>query len=153
MREDRVFPPPAEFAAKAWIKSEAEYDAMYRRSVEDPEGFWGDAARELEWFAPWTQVMHGSGSQTRWFVGGKLNLSHNCVDRHAKGARKDKVALLWEGEPVASGKATEVRRLTYAELHAQVQKFANVLKSLEVKKGDRVAIYMGLGPELAIALL
>jgi len=153
MREDRVFPPPPEFAAKAWIKSEAEYEAMYRRSIDDPEGFWGDAARELEWFEQWSRVSEGTGSQTRWFVGGKLNLSHNCVDRHAKGARKDKVALLWEGEPVVNGKASEIRRITYGEMHVQVQKFANVLKSFGVKKGDRIAIYMGLGPELAIALL
>jgi len=153
MREDRVFPPPPEFAAQAWIKSVSEYEAMYRRSVDDPEGFWGDAARELEWFAPWSRVIEGTGSRTKWFVDGKLNLSHNCVDRHAKSSRKDKVALLWEGEPVASGNASEIRRITYGELHEQVQKFANVLKSSGVKKGDRVAIYMGLGPELAIALL
>ena len=161
MREDRVFPPPQEFAAKAWIKNLSEYEVMYRRSVDDPVGFWGDAAKELEWFAPWDRVIEGSGSQTKWFVGGKLNLSHNCVDRHAKGARKDKVALLWEGEPYQyseadgekAGKASEIRRITYGELHIEVQKFANVLKSVDVKKGDRVAIYMGLGPELAIALL
>jgi acetyl-CoA synthetase len=147
MREDRVFAPPAEFAAKAWIQSEAEYERMYRRSVEDPAAFWGEAAGELEWFAPWEKVIDGAGSKAKWFVGGKLNLSHNCVDRHAKGARKDKVALLWEGEP------GEVKRLTFAELHVQVQQFANVLKSLGVKKGDRVAVYMGMCPELAIALL
>jgi acetyl-CoA synthetase len=94
MREDRVFPPPAEFAAKAWIKSEAEYDALYKRSIEDPEGFWAEAAGELEWFAPWQKVLEGSGSGAKWFTGGKLNLSHNCVDRHAAGVRKDKVALL-----------------------------------------------------------
>jgi len=147
MREDRVFPPPPEFAAKARIGSLEEYERMYARSVDDPEGFWGEAAAELEWFAPWTQVLDGSGPHAKWFTGGKLNLSHNCVDRHAKGARKDKVALLWEGEP------GEVRRLTFAELQVEVQKFANVLKSLDVKKGDRVALYMGMGPELAIALL
>jgi acetyl-CoA synthetase len=147
MREDRVFPPPAEFAAKAWIGSEAEYERMYRRSVEDPEGFWGDAASELEWFRKWDQVLDGSGPHAKWFVGGKLNVSHNCVDRHAMGARRDKVALLWEGEP------GEVRRLTFGELHEQVQRFANVLKSLGVKKGERVAIYMGMSPELAIAVL
>ena len=121
MREDRVFPPPAEFAAKARIGSEAEYERMYKRSVEDPEGFWAEAAAELEWFTPWTKVLQGSGPHAKWFTGGKLNLSHNCVDRHAKGALKDKVALLWEGEP------GEVRKLTYAELHVEVQKFANVL--------------------------
>jgi acetyl-CoA synthetase len=147
MREDRVFPPPAEFAAKAWIGSEAEYERMYQRSIEDPEGFWGEAARELEWFKQWDQVLDGSGSHAKWFVGGKLNVSHNCVDRHAMGARRDKVALLWEGEP------GEVRRLTFGELHGQVQRFANVLKSLGVKKGERVAIYMGMSPELAIAVL
>ena len=153
MHEVRVFPPPAEFAAKAWIGSKEEYERMYARSVEDPAGFWGEAARELEWFKPWEQVLGGSGMHAKWFIGGKLNLSHNCVDRHAKGARKDKVALLWEGEPCVDGKASEVRQLTYGELHVKVQRFANVLKSLEVKKGDRVAVYMGMGPELAIAML
>jgi len=133
------------------VKSLEQYEAMYRRSVEQPEEFWGEAAGELEWFAPWTKVLElgkdGSGLGAKWFVGGKLNLSHNCVDRHALGARKDKVALLWEGEP------GEVRRLTYGDLHEQVQRFANVLKGLGVRRGDRVAIYMGMCPELAIALL
>jgi acetyl-CoA synthetase len=148
LRENRVFAPPAEFVAKAHIQGLKQYEALYRRSVEDPEGFWGEAAGELEWFAPWSKVLVGEGSRAQWFVDGKLNLSHNCVDRHALGARKDKIALLWEGEP------GEVRRLTYGELHAQVQAFANVLKQkLGVRKGDRVAIYMGMCPELAIALL
>jgi acetyl-CoA synthetase len=147
LRENRVFAPPAEFAAKAHVKSLAEYEAMYRRSVEQPEEFWAEAASELEWFAPWTKVLEGEAAQAKWFVGGKLNLSHNCVDRHALGARKDKVALLWEGEP------GEVRKITFGELHEQVQRFANVLKGLGIKRGDRVAIYMGMCPELAIALL
>jgi acetyl-CoA synthetase len=147
LRENRVFAPPAEFAAKAYVKSLEQYEAMYRRSVEQPEEFWADAASELEWFAPWSKVQEGEGKDAKWFVGGKLNLSHNCVDRHAKGARKNKIALLWEGEP------GEVRRLTYADLHEQVQRFANVLKGLGIKRGDRVAIYMGMCPELAIALL
>ena len=147
LRENRVFAPPAEFAAKAHVKSLEQYEAMYQRSVEDPEAFWAEAARELEWFTPWTRVMQGEAAQTKWFVGGKLNLSHNCVDRHALGARKDKVALLWEGEP------GEVRKITYGELHGQVQRFANVLKGLGIKRGDRVAVYMGMCPELAIALL
>jgi acetyl-CoA synthetase len=148
LRENRVFAPPAEFVAKAHIQGLEQYEALYRRSVEDPEGFWGEAAGELDWFAPWSKVLVGEGSRAQWFVDGKLNLAHNCVDRHALGARKDKVALLWEGEP------GEVRRLTYGELHAQVQAFANVLKqTLGVQKGDRVAIYMGMCPELAIALL
>jgi len=147
MREHRVFPPPAEFAGKARIGSLAEYERMYERSIAEPEDFWAEAALQLEWFAPWTSVLEGTGPNAKWFTGGKLNLSHNCVDRHAMGARKDKVALLWEGEP------GEVRKLTFAELHAEVQKFANVLKSLGVKKGERVALYMGMAPELAIALL
>jgi acetyl-CoA synthetase len=147
LRENRVFAPPAEFAAKAHVKSLEQYEAMYQRSVEDPSLFWAEAARELEWFTPWTRVMQGEAAQTKWFVGGKLNLSHNCVDRHALGARKDKVALLWEGEP------GEVRKITYGELHGQVQRFANVLKGLGIKRGDRVAVYMGMCPELAIALL
>jgi acetyl-CoA synthetase len=147
LRENRVFPPPAAFAEKAWIGSEAEYERMYARSVEQPEEFWAEAASELDWFTPWTKVLDGSGPHAKWFTGGKLNLSHNCVDRHALGARKDKIALLWEGEP------GEVRKITYGELHDQVQRFANVLKSVGVKKGDRVAIYMGMCPELAIALL
>jgi len=151
LRENRVFAPSAEFAAKAHVKSLEEYEAMYRRSVEQPEEFWAEAAGELEWFEKWTRVLElgkdGSGNGAKWFVGGKLNLSHNCVDRHALGARKDKIALLWEGEP------GEVRRLTYGDLHEQVQRFANVLKGLGIRKGDRVAVYMGMCPELAIALL
>jgi acetyl-CoA synthetase len=147
LRENRVFPPPAEFAAKAHVGSLEEYEAMYRRSVEQPEAFWAEAASELEWFAPWEKVLEGEMGSTRWFVGGKLNLSHNCVDRHAAGARREKIALLWEGEP------GEVRRITYGELHTQVQRFANVLKGLGVQRGDRVAIYMGMCPELAIAML
>ena len=147
MREDRVFPPPAEFSGKARIGSMAEYERLYKRSIEEPEEFWAEVAMDLEWFAPWTNVLEGSGPHAKWFTGGKLNLAHNCVDRHALGKRKDKVALLWEGEP------GEVRKLTFGELYVEIQKFANVLKSLGVKKGDRVALYMGMAPELAIALL
>jgi len=147
LRENRVFPPSKEFSAKAHIGSLEEYEAMYRRSIDDPNGFWAEAAKELDWFQPWTEVQSGDISHAKWFVGGKLNLSHNCVDRHANGSRKDKVALLWEGEP------GEVRRVTYGELHEQVQRFANALKSLGIKKGDRVAIYMGMCPELAMAML
>jgi acetyl-CoA synthetase len=147
LRENRVFAPPAEFAAKAHIKSVAEYEAMYRRSVEQPDQFWAEAAKELDWFAPWTKVIEGEAQHAKWFINGKLNLSYNCVDRHALGARKNKIALIWEGE---SG---EVRKLTYGELHTQVQKFANVLKGLGIKRGDRIAIYMGMSPELAIAML
>ena len=147
MREDRVFAPPSEFAARAHVGSLNEYDAMYRQSVEEPETFWATAAAELDWITPWTTVLDWQLPVARWFDGGRLNLCANSVDRHALGARAGKTALLWEGEP------GEVRSLTYAELHADVQKFANGLKSLGVAKGDRVAIYMGMCPELAIALL
>jgi acetyl-CoA synthetase len=147
LRESRLFPPPPEFSAKAHIKSLAEYEALYKRSIEDPEGFWAEAAKELHWFKTWDKVMEGNFPSVQWFAGGKLNLSFNCVDRHALGARRDKTAIIWEGEP------GEVRRLTYRELHVEVQKFANVLQGLGIKKGDRVAIYMGMTPELAIALL
>ncbi|MGA7342010.1 MAG: acetate--CoA ligase [Terracidiphilus sp.] len=147
LRENRVFPPPAEFSARAHIKSLEEYEALYRQSIEDPETFWAGAARDLDWFKPWDKVLEWNLPWARWFVGGKLNLCYNCVDRHALGARAQKTALIWEGEP------GEVRRLTYAELHAEVQKFSNALRSLGIQKGDRVAVYMGMTPELAIALL
>jgi acetyl-CoA synthetase len=147
LRENRVFPPPEEFSRKAHIKSLEEYEALYKRSIDDPEGFWADVARELHWFKPWTKVLEWDLPSAKWFVGGKMNLCYNCVDRHAMGARRDKMALIWEGEP------GEIRRMTYAELHAEVQRVASALKELGIKKGDRVAIYMGMTPELAIALL
>ena len=151
LRENRVFPPPAEFSAKARIGSLAEYEALYKQSIEDPEKFWAGVARELHWFKPWDKVLEWNLPWAKWFVGGKLNLSYNCLDRHVDpqigGERAQKTALIWEGEP------GEIRRLTYAELHAEVQRFANALKSLGIQKGDRVAVYMGMTPELAIALL
>ena len=147
LREHRVFAPPAEFSSRAHIKSLHQYEEMYQRSIEDPESFWAEAAQELDWFEPWTKVLEWNLPWAKWFVGGKLNLSYNCVDRHALGTRAGKTAILWEGEP------GEVRRLTYAELHVEVQRFANALKNLGIQKGDRVAIYMGMTPELAIALL
>ncbi|HEY1896299.1 MAG TPA: acetate--CoA ligase [Terracidiphilus sp.] len=147
LREHRVFPPSPEFSAAAHVKSLEQYEEMYRESIQDPEAFWARAAGELHWFKPWDKVLEWNLPWAKWFVGGKLNVSYNCVDRHALGARCDKTALIWEGEP------GEVRRLTYGELFAEVQKFANVLKSLGVQKGDRVAVYMGMTPELAIALL
>ena len=147
LRENRAFAPPPTFAAKAWVGSEAEYDRLYKWSVEDPNGFWGEQAKGLDWFTAPKAVLEGSGSEATWFRDGQLNLSYNCVDRHATGERRHKAALIWEGEP------GEVRQLTYAELHEQVQRFANVLKDAGVQKGDRVAVYMGMTPELAIALL
>jgi acetyl-CoA synthetase len=147
LRENRVFLPPAEFSAKAHIKSLEEYETLYKQSIEDPEKFWANAARELHWFKEWDKVLEWNLPWAKWFVGGKTNLCYNCVDRHALGERAQKTAIIWEGEP------GEIRRLTYAELHTEVQKFANALKELGIQKGDRVAIYMGMTPELAIALL
>jgi acetyl-CoA synthetase len=147
LRENRVFPPPAEFSRNAHIKSMEEYEALYKRSIEDPEGFWAEIAQELHWYKPWTKVLEWDLPWAKWFVGGKMNLCFNCVDRHALGERRDKTALIWEGEP------GEIRRMSYAELLAEVQKMASALKQLGIKKGDRVAIYMGMTPELAIALL
>jgi acetyl-CoA synthetase len=147
LREDRLFPPPPEFSAHAHIKSMEEYDRLYKQSIEDPETFWAGVAKDLHWFKRWDKVLEWDLPWAKWFVGGQINLSYNCVDRHALGARASKTAILWEGEP------GEVRRLTYAELHIEVQRFANALKSMGIRKGDRVAVYMGMTPELAIALL
>ncbi len=147
LREDRLFPPPAEFAARAHIRSRAEYDAMYRRSIDDNDGFWAEMAKELDWFTPHESVLEWNLPEAKWFVGGKLNLCYNAVDRHANGSRKDKIALLWEGEP------GEVRSLTYADLLGEVQRVANVLKKFGVGKGDRIGIYMGMCPEIVIAVL
>ncbi len=147
LRENRLFPAPPEFSAKAHISSLEQYEALYRESIADPEKFWATVADDLHWFQKWDRVLDWNLPLAKWFVGGKINLSYNCVDRHALGVRASKTALIWEGEP------GEIRRLTYAELHVEVQKFANALKSLGIGKGDRVAIYMGMTPELAIALL
>ncbi|HEX2918958.1 MAG TPA: acetate--CoA ligase [Edaphobacter sp.] len=147
LRENRVFPPPMEFSITAHLTRLDQYEAMYTKSIEDPEAFWAEVAEDLHWFKKWDKVLDWDLPWAKWFVGGQINLSYNCVDRHALGARRDKAALIWEGEP------GEVRRLTYGELHVEVQKVANALKSLGIKKGDRVAVYMGMTPELAIALL
>jgi acetyl-CoA synthetase len=147
LHENRVFAPAAEFAGQAHVKSPEEYRALYNRSVADPEAFWAEAAGALEWFTPWEKVLEWNEPWAKWFVGGKLNLCHNCVDRHANGARSEKTAILWESEP------GEVQRLTYRELLAGVERFAGGLKSLGIKKGDCVAVYMGMCPELAMALL
>ena len=147
LRENRVFPPPEEFSKHAHIKSLEQYEELYKASIEDPEKFWAGVAKELHWFKPWDKVLEWNLPSAKWFVGGKMNLSYNCVDRHALGERRNKAALIWEGEP------GEIRRLTYAELLAEVQRFANGLKALGIQKGDRVAVYMGMTPELAIALL
>jgi acetyl-CoA synthetase len=147
LRENRLFPAPAEFSAQAHIKSLEQYETLYKESIEEPEKFWATVADDLHWFQKWDRVLDWNLPIAKWFAGGKINLSYNCVDRHALSERANKTALIWEGEP------GEIRRLTYAELHVEVQKFASALKSLGIGKGDRVAIYMGMTPELAIALL
>ena len=144
LHEDRVFPPPPEFAANANVRDARPYDEAER----DYEGFWAAFAAELDWNRKWTKVLDWSDPpNAKWFVGGQLNASVNCVDRHARTARRNKAAIIWEGEP------GDRRTLTYWDLFRQVNQFANVLKSLGVKRGDRVAIYMPLVPELAIAML
>ncbi len=141
--EDRTFPPPPDFRAKAIIRDES----IYAEAERDPEAFWAKLAGELEWSTPWDTVLDWKPPHAKWFVGGKINASVNCLDRHLRGARRNKAALIWEGEP------GDRRTLTYFDLHRQVATFANVLKSLGVSKGDRVALYMPLIPELAIAML
>lgn len=145
--ETRKFPPPSDFAAQANISSEEQYQQMWTRAKEDPAGFWGDMAANLDWFKKWDKVLDGAMPNTKWFVGGKINLSYNCLDRHLLGPNKNKAAIIWEGEP------GDTRVLRYQDLHREVCKFANVLKKLGVQTGDRVTLYMPMIPELAIAML
>ncbi len=148
LQEKRLFNPPAEFSQNAHIKSLEEYQQLYDRAIADPEKFWAELAdQELHWFQKWDKVLDWQPPSASWFVGGKINLSYNCLDRHLTTARKDKAALIWEGEP------GDTRTLTYAQLHQEVCQFANVLKKLGVEKGDRVGIYMPMIPEAAIAML
>jgi acetyl-CoA synthetase len=147
LKEQRVFPPPPEFAARARVRSMADYEALAKKASGDPEGFWGEIAGQLHWHAPWSKVLEWKLPDAKWFVGGKTNMAYNCLDRHLAGPRRDKPALVWEGEP------GDERRLTYAELHGEVCRFANALTKLGVKLGDRVAIYMPLIPETVIAML
>ncbi len=147
LKEDRVFSPSTEFSASAHITSREQYDQIYKSSVEDPEGFWAEIASELHWFKPWDKVLEWNEPFAQWFVGGQTNISYNCLDRHLSGWRKNKAAIIWEGEP------GDQRTLTYQQLHREVCKFANVLKGLGVEKGDRVAIYMPMIPELPVAML
>ena len=146
-REARTFPPNPSFAARARLSDPDEYRRLYRRSIDDPEGFWGDTARaELSWSKPFSKVLTGDVPWVRWFEDGELNLSVNCLDRHV-AERGDRPALIWEGEP------GDERVLTYAELLAEVCRFAGALRKLGVGRGDKVAIYMPLIPEAAIAML
>ncbi len=144
LQEERSFPPPADFAAKANM---ADPD-IYAKAAADPEGFWAGLAEELDWFQKWDTVLDWSGAPfAKWFIGGKLNVSYNCIDRHVQNGRRNKAAIVWEGEP------GDWKVYTYGDLLREVCQFANGLKSLGIKKGDRVTIYLPMTPELPIAML
>ena len=143
LKEERAFPPPSSFRSTAVVKDES----LYALAERDPEAYWAKWAEDLEWSRHWDRVLDWQPPNAKWFVGGTINASVNCVDRHARGPRRNKAALIWEGEP------GDQRTLTYFQLYREVCKFANVLKSLGIVKGDRVAIYMPLVPELVVAML
>ncbi|CAN5500625.1 acetate--CoA ligase [soil metagenome] len=145
-RENRKFKPSKKFSEKAYISSFKEYEKLYKQSIKDPEKFWGKAAEELTWFKKWTKVLKWKAPHAEWFSGGKINMSYNCLDRHADSYRKNKVALFFEGEP------GDTQTYTYGQLLEQVKKFSNVLKGNGIKKGDRVCIYMPMIPEAVIAM-
>jgi acetyl-CoA synthetase len=147
LTETRVFECPDDFRSQAHVRSMDEYQRLCREAETDPGKFWGGIASQLHWFQPWDTVLEWNCPWTKWFSGGQINLSYNCLDRHVLSGRRNKAAIIWEGEP------GEVQTLTYQQLLIEVAKFANVLKSLGVAKGDRVAIYMGMCPALAIAML
>jgi acetyl-CoA synthetase len=147
LTETRVFPPPAEFQAQAHLKGMEEYERLCAEAEADPEGWWGRQAERLHWFRKWDRVLEWNLPFAKWFVGGTTNVAYNCLDRHLSTWRRNKAAIIWEGEP------GEVRTLTYQQLHDEVCRFANVLKKMGIRKGDRVALYMPLTPELAIAML
>jgi len=154
LHETRVFPPSKAFAKAAHIDSLQRYRTLYKASISDPEKFWAkQAAEELVWFKPWKKVLQWKAPFAKWFVGGQLNVSYNCLDRHLGTATANKAALIWEGEPAAPGLPAEERTLTYRQLHREVCLFANVLKRHGIKKGDRIIIYLPMVPEAAIAML
>ncbi|MDE2238068.1 MAG: AMP-binding protein, partial [Elusimicrobia bacterium] len=147
LKEGRRFKPLPEFSRRAHVNSRAALERLRRQAARDPEGFWAAQARSLEWIKPWRKTLDWRPPRARWFLGGRLNVSANCLDRHLAGPLRQKAALIWEGEP------GEVRTFTYQQLHGEVCRFANVLKSLGVRRGDRVAIYMPMIPEAAVAML
>ena len=147
LKEHRVFKPSAKFTKAASLRSMAVYKRMYKESIQSPEKFWGAAAEELFWHKKWTKILRWKLPFAQWFVGGKINVSYNCLDRHLSTWKKNKAAIIWEGEP------GETRTLTYGDLHREVCRFANVLKKLGTEKGDRVVIYMPMIPELPIVML
>ncbi len=150
MLENRIFPPSADFSRRSLVKSFADYQEIYKRSVDDENGFWAEKAEELEWFKKWDNVREGGYENVdfKWFIGGQLNVSYNCVDRHLTTARKNKAALIWQGEP-----EEDTRIITYQQLGLEVSRFANVLKKHGIGRGDKVMLYMPMIPELAVAML
>jgi acetyl-CoA synthetase len=148
----RTYPPPPAFAAAARIGSMDDYRKQYRQSIDDPDAFWSNVAKAFRWHKPFDRVLEWNSPNATWFVGGKLNVAENCLDLQVDQGRGDKTAILWEGEPIANG-GPEVRRITYRQLLADVCRFANGLKSLGVKRGDRVTIYLPHVPEAAVAML
>jgi acetyl-CoA synthetase len=147
LKESRLYPPPAAFAKAAHISGKAAREKLAAAARKDPAKYWSSVARELRWLKPFKKALEWKAPHAKWFAGGKLNLADNCLDRHLEGPRRHKAALIWEGEP------GETRTLTYLQLHREVCLFANALKGLGVQKGDRVAIYMPLVPEAAVAML
>ncbi|MCD6571620.1 MAG: acetate--CoA ligase [Deltaproteobacteria bacterium] len=148
---ERIFPVPPQVREKSFIKSKEEYEKMYKESIDDPEGFWAREAERLDWFKKWDKVLDWSFKDdiyVKFFEGGKLNVSYNCLDRHMKDGKKNKAAIIWEGNDPSEWKV-----FTYADMYREVNKFANVLKKLGIKKGDRVSIYLPMIPELAITML
>ena len=152
LQEDRKFPPPNGFSSTAHLGSVEQYERLYRESIDNPEKFWAEQAADLHWFKKWGRVLEWTAPDAKWFVGGQTNLSYNCIDRQIDAGFGDQTAIIWEGEPMPDGEP-EVIRLTYADLKREVCKFANVLKSLGVSKGDVVTLYLPMIPELAIAML
>jgi acetyl-CoA synthetase len=155
LQEDRVFDPPADFQDRvggAWVESMDMYRELHRQSIDDSEDFWAAVANELDWFKKWDTVLEWDCPDARWFAGGKINACHNCVDRNIDLGHGDEPAIIWEGEPMLDD-GPEIRRLTYRDLKVEVCRFANALKARGVKRGDVVTIYMGMVPELTIAVL
>src|SRR5438128_2871797 len=148
MAKDSLFPPPKSFSKASAVRSRQEYARLYAAAQRSPENFWGAQAKQLDWFTPWKKVLDWSRPPfAKWFSGGKLNVAHNCLDRHLAGPRRNKAAIIWEGENF------EQQIVTYQELHRRVSKFSNALKKLGLKKGDRSIIYMPMVPEAAVAML
>ena len=147
LHEDRVFPPAPEWSARARVRSLADYEALAARAAGDPAAFWGEVAGDLDWSTPWQQVLDWKAPDARWFIGGTTNVAHNCIDRHLAGPRRNKAAILFEGEP------GDTRVITYDQLHREVCQAANALTQLGIRAGDFVAIYLPMIPEAAIAML